>query len=377
MEAIAVCLFGMESTVSYELKKMGYPIVSVTDGRVTFETDAYGIAKTNISLRCAERILVKIGLFKATNFDELFEKVKTFPFENYLHKNSKFNVSKVRSINSKLVSQKDIQTIVKKAIVERLKKVYKVDWFEESSGENNLHVFINKDMVELTFDTTGPALHKRGYREYSGIAPIRETIAAYMIMLTPWKNNRLLVDPMCGSGTIAIEAAMYGANIMPGVNRSFDGEELSFIDKSVWQEAKKEAIENESHDEFKIFAFDIDPKMIELAQNNAKLAGVDHLIEFKVKDIRELKTKKEYGFIITNPPYGERLGEAEEIEILYQSMGKVFKTLPTWNIYLISSNENTETLLGMKSAKNKKIFNGKLKSYFYMFPGPKPPKINN
>ena len=374
MEAIAVCLFGMESTVSYELKKLGFTILGVSDGRVTFETDGYGIAKANISLRCAERILVKVGIFKASTFDELFEQVKVLPFENFLDRNSKFNVTKVRTINSKIISQKDTQTIVKRAIVERLKKIHKVDWFEESSGENNIHIFINKDMVELTFDSTGAALHKRGYRALSGAAPLRETIAAYMVMLTPWKKERLLVDPMCGSGTIAIEAALYGANIMPGVNRDFAGEELSFISKEAWQLARKEAIENEDGAAFKIFAFDKDPAMIHLAQENAKLAGVDHLIEFKVKEIEALKTKKEYGFIVTNPPYGERMGEAEEVEQLYKAMGKVFKTLKTWNIYVISSHEETEALLGMKADKKKKIYNGKLKSNFYMFPGPKPPK---
>lgn len=374
MEAIAVCLFGMESTVSYELKNMGFKILSVTDGRITFETDGYGIAKANISLRCAERILVKVGLFKASSFDELFEQVKKLPFEKFLEQHSKFNVTKVRSINSKIVSQKDTQTIVKKAIVERLKKIYGVDWFEESSDENNIHIFINKDMVELTFDTTGAALHKRGYRALSGEAPLRETIAAYMVMLTPWKNNRLLVDPMCGSGTIAIEAALYGAHIMPGINREFAGEELSFISKESWQLARKEAIENENQAEFKIFAFDKDETMIQLAKENAKLAGVEHLIDFKVKEIQALKTKKEYGFIITNPPYGERMGEAEEVEQLYKDMGKVFKKLPSWNIYVISSHERTEELFGIQADKKKKIYNGKLKSNFYMFPGPKPPK---
>lgn len=376
MEAIAVCLFGMESTVSYELKKLGYKISSVTDGRVTFETDGLGVARANISLRCAERILVKAGMFKATSFDELFENVKQIPFEQYIQKDSKFNVTKVRSINSKLVSQKDTQTIVKKAIVSRLQKLYNTTWFEETGGEHNVHIFINKDMVELTFDTTGPALHKRGYRELSGVAPIRETIAAYMVMATPWKNDRIFVDPMCGSGTIAIEAAMYGDNIMPGVNRNFDGESLSFIKPEAWKQARKEAIEGEYNKDFKIMAYDSDPAMILLAKENAATAGVDHLIDFKLQDIKDLDTQKEYGFIVTNPPYGERLGEKEEVEDLYRLMGKVFKKMPTWNIYLISTHEETEQLLGMKATKKQKIYNGKLKSNFFMFPGPKPPRNN-
>lgn len=374
MEAIAVCLFGMESSVSYELKNLGFEVIKVTDGRVTFLTDSFGIAKANISLRCAERVLVKVGEFSATSFDQLFEQIKQLDFEKYIQVDSKFGVSKVRSINSKLLSAPDIQSIVKKAIVERLKKVYEVTWFEETKGSHDIHIFINKNQVEVSLDTTGPALHKRGYRELSGEAPIRETIAAFMVMLTPWRNQRLLVDPLCGSGTIVIEAALYGANIMPGIHRHFAGENLSFIPLEVWDEAKREAISNQNNDEFKIYAFDIDPAMVELAKQNAQKAGVDHLIEFKEKDVRKLKTQKEYGFIITNPPYGERLGEKEEIEQLYMDMGKVFKKMPTWSFYLISSLNNTEELLGMKSFKRRKIYNGMLKSNFYLFPGPKPPK---
>ena len=266
MEAIAICLFGMESTVSYELKNLGFEIVRVNDGRVTFKTDSLGIARANICLRCAERVVVKVGDFFADSFEQLFDQIALLPFEKYLNQDSKFHVAKVRSINSRLVSAKDIQLIVKKSIIERLRKKLGADHFPETQGEHRIHIFINKNIVEVSFDTTGAALHKRGYRELSGEAPLRETIAAFMVMGSPWKRGRLLVDPMCGSGTIAIEAALYGANIMPGVNRNFAGESLNFISPKDWVYARKEAIEGESHEEFKIFASDKDPKMIHLAK---------------------------------------------------------------------------------------------------------------
>ncbi len=374
MEAIAICLFGMESTVSYELKKMNYDVIKVSDGRVTFDTDEYGIAKANISLRCAERVVVKVGEFVAKSFEELFDKTLELPFENYFNEKSKFTVAKVRSINSKLVSYSDIQSVVKKAVVERMKKSYKVDWFEETDGENNIHIFIHKDVVEVSIDTSGPALHKRGYRELSGIAPLRETIAAFMVMMTPWNKDRTLVDPMCGSGTLAIEAAMYGANIMPGVNRNFAGENVSFISKKAWKDARKDALESEYDADFKIFAYDCDEKVLELAKENAELAGVSHLIEFKCADFINFKSETEYGFIVMNPPYGERMGEEKEIQKLYKSIGKVFKTLPTWSFYYITSFENAEEFVGVKAGKKRKIYNGAINSTIYSIQGPKPQK---
>lgn len=374
MEAIAVCLFGMESTVSFELKNLGFELIRVSDGRITFKTDAEGIAKANISLRCAERVLVKIGEFRATSFEALFNETAKLPFEQYLNQKSKFYVSRVRVINSKLVSAPDIQSIVKKSIVERLKKLFSIEWFEESEGDHKIHIFINKDIVEVTIDTTGSALHKRGYRELSGEAPLRETIAAYMVMLSPWRNDRILLDPMCGSGSIAIEAAMIGANIMPGINRHFAGEELSFIPKTAWQKARKEALEAENDIDFTIYASDKDAVIIELAKANAQLAGVEHLIQFEVCDFEKVSLPQDYGFLITNPPYGERMGEKEEVEKLYRAMGKWMKKMPTWSFYLITSLTNTEELLHRKADKKRKIYNGSLKSNIYSFLGPKPPK---
>ena len=375
-EAIAVCLFGVESTVSYELKNLGFTVTNVSDGRVTFETDSKGLATANISLRCAERVLVKIGEFQARSFEELFSNVKKLPLEKYIPSDAKFPVAKAKSINSKLFSVSDIQAITNKAAVERLKTVYNTEWFPETGSTHPLHVFINKDVVQLTIDTTGPALHKRGYRELSGGAPIRETIAAFMVMLTPWNESKLLIDPMCGSGTIAIEAAMIGANIMPGINRNFQGEELSFISKDDWIQARKEAIEKENQKEFKIYAYDIDPEMVKLAKSNAELAGVDHLIDFMKSDARKFHSTNEYGFIITNPPYGERMGEKEAVYELYKDLGRVFRRIPTWSVYIISSLENVEELFEKKAAKKRKLYNGMLKSYYYQFPGPKPPRAS-
>ncbi len=373
-EAIAICLFGMESTVSYELKNMGFEILKVSDGRVTFKTDSLGIAKANICLRCTERVVVKVGEFFADSFEKLFDQIAALPFEKYLQSDSKFYVAKVRSVNSKLVSATDVQSIVKKSIVERLKKVHKVDVLPETDGDHRIHIFINKDIVEVSFDTSGPALHKRGYRALSGDAPLRETIAAFMVMLSPWKKDRLLLDPMCGSGTIAIEAAMIGANIMPGVNRNFGGEMLNFIPAADWVQARKEAIEGENQAEFTIYAYDKDPKILRLAKENAIEAGVEHLIEFKTMDATKLRLEEEYGFIITNPPYGERMGEEKEVKALYQSLGKIFQKLPTWSIYLITSLQNTEELFRKKASKKRNIYNGTIKSVLYIFQGEKPPR---
>lgn len=374
MEAIAVCLFGMESTVSFELKNLGFEIVKVTDGRVSFRTDERGIAKANISLRCAERVLIKVGEFRAKTFTELFDEVQKLPFEKYLRPDSKFHISKVRSINSKLISAPDIQSVTKKSIVNRLMRAHNVTSLPEIAGEHNIHIFINKDIVELSFDTTGAPLHKRGYRKLSGEAPLRETIAAFMVMMTPWNPGRLLVDPMCGSGTILIEAALYGANIMPGINRNFAGEELQFISQEAWKAVRKEALKEERREAFKIYGFDTNPEILDLAKDNARLAGVDEYIEFKQKDARKINTNKEYGFVVSNPPFGERIGEREEIALLYKALGETFKKMSTWSFFIISSVPDTEDLLGRKAAKKRKIYNGALTSNIYCFPGPKPPK---
>lgn len=373
-EAIAPCLFGMEATVSFELKNMGIKVLNVSDGRVTFEGDAFEIVRANLSLRTAERVLIKVGEFKAYSFEQLYQGILKLPFENYIPKDAEFPISKAKSINSKLFSKSDIQSVAKKAVVERLKQKHKVQTLPETGALHPIIIFINKDVVEVTIDTTGPALHKRGYREKSGGAPIRETLAAFMVMLTPWRENRTLVDPMCGSGTILIEAALYGAGIMPGINRNFTGENLSFLPKHVWQTERNEALSQEKDVQFKLKGYDIDEDVIELAKENAELAGVGHLIDFEVKDMITWETDEEYGFIITNPPYGERLSAEEDITEFYKEMGKVFKNLKNWSYYLITTLEDVDKIMDIPFQKKRKLYNGMLKSYYYQYLGPRPQK---
>ncbi|CBH21870.1 conserved protein of unknown function [Acetoanaerobium sticklandii] len=373
-EAIAPCLFGMEATVSFELKNMGIKVLNVSDGRVTFEGDAFEIVRANLSLRTAERVLIKVGEFKAYSFEQLYQGILKLPFESYIPKDAEFPISKAKSINSKLFSKSDIQSVAKKAVVERLKQKHKVQTLPETGALHPIIIFINKDVVEVTIDTTGPALHKRGYREKSGGAPIRETLAAFMVMLTPWKENRTLVDPMCGSGTILIEAALYGAGIMPGINRNFTGENLSFLPKHVWQTERNEALSQEKDVQFKLKGYDIDEDVIELAKENAELAGVGHLIDFEVKDMTKWETDEEYGFIITNPPYGERLSAEEDITGFYKEMGKIFRNLKNWSYYLITTLEDIDQIMDIPFQKKRKLYNGMLKSYYYQYLGPKPQK---
>ena len=376
ISCIAVCLFGMESSVSYELKMMGIELGKVRDGRVGFYATAYEIAKANIFLRTAERVLIHVGSFKAQTFEELYQGIKKLPFENYLSVECQFPIAKAKSLKSKLFSIPDIQSVSKKAVVDRLRQAYpNIKKFEEKGEVYPIHIFLMKDDVEVTIDTTGPALHKRGYRERSGTAPLRETIAACMVMLTPWKKDRILLDPMCGSGTILIEAAMIGANIQPGVNRNFIGEKFHFLPKEDWMRARQDAIEGENMDvEMALYGSDIDEQVIELAKENAALAGVEEYITFSVQDMSEVRRSEEYGFLITNPPYGERIGEKEELEKTYCDLGKTISTLKNWSAFLITNYENTEKCIGKKATKKRKLYNGLLKTVYYQFPGTKPPK---
>ncbi len=373
---VAPCHFGLEAVLKREIYDLGYEIVQVEDGRVTFEGDAQAICRANIGLRTAERVLLQVGRFKAQTFEELFEQIKALPWEEYIPKNGKFWVKKASSIKSKLFSSSDIQSIVKKAIVERLKKVYQVSWFEEDGQEYPIRIFLLKDQVLVTLDTTGASLHKRGYRPVAGKAPISETLAAALIMLTPWRKDRILVDPFCGSGTFAIEAAMIAANIAPGMNRNFTAEGWNnLIDRKLWYEAVEEAREEIDLDiQTDIQGYDIDGEVLKAARENAKRAGVDSLIHFQQRDVRDLKHPKKYGFVITNPPYGERLEEKASLPPIYQALGDAMERLDTWSFYLITSYEDTQRDLGKKAPKNRKIYNGMLKTYFYQYPGPKPPK---
>lgn len=375
-ELIAPCHFGLESVLKREIYDLGYDISSVEDGKVTFVGDAEAITRANINLRTTERILLKVGQFKAVTFTELFDQTKELPWEEFIPKNGKFWVTKANSVNSKLFSSSDIQSIVKKAIVERLKIKYRANWFEEDGESYPIRVTIMKDIVTIGLDTTGVSLHKRGYRPVAGKAPISETLAAALIKLTPWNKDRILVDPFCGSGTFAIEAAMMAANIAPGVDRNFVAEKwTNFIDKSLWQEARDEAIDLENIDiETEIQAYDIDDEVLKKARINAKRARVDHLIHFQNRDVANLSHHGKYGFIITNPPYGERLEDKKTLPAIYTNFGKQAALLDTWSIYMITSYEEACKYFGRKADKNRKIYNGMLKTYFYSFIGPKPPR---
>ena len=377
-ELIAPCHFGMEAVLKREIQKLGYDILKVEDGKVTFAGDEAAIVRANIFLRTTERILIKIGSFQATTFDELFEGTKALPWEQFIPEDGKFWVAKATSIKSKLFSPSDIQSIMKKAMVDRLKKKYNVNWFPEDGASFPLRVTIMKDVVTVGLDTSGDSLHKRGYRQATVKAPITETLAAALIMLTPWKWDRILVDPFCGSGTFPIEAAMIGANIAPGMNRSFSAEDwMHLIPKKAWYDAANEAEDQIRRDiEMDIQGYDIDPGAIKAAMENARLAEVDHLIHFQQRPVSQLSHRKKYGFVITNPPYGKRLEEEEDMPALYREIGEAFSHLDSWSFYLITAFDQAERYLGRKADKNRKIYNGMMKTYFYQYMGPKPPRRN-
>lgn len=376
IQLVAPCHFGMEAVLKREIYDLGYDITKVEDGRVTFEGDLETICRSNIFLRTAERVMVQIGRFRATTFDELYENMKDLPWEDWIPQDGKFWVKKASSVKSKLFSASDIQSICKKAMVDRLKMTYHTDWFKEDGASFPVRIFLLKDEVTVALDTTGDPLHKRGYRTWTSKAPISETLAAALIMLTPWRADRILVDPFCGSGTFLIEAAMMAANIAPGMNRSFTAEAWThLIPKQMWYDVVEEAEEMVDTDiSCDLQGYDIDPDMIRIARANAKQAGVDHLIHFQQRDVADLKHSKKYGFIITNPPYGERLEDKKDLPALYTTIGQVYRDLDAWSMYLITSYEEAERYIGRKADKNRKLYNGMIRTYFYQFMGPKPPK---
>lgn len=375
-ELIAPCHFGLEAVLKKEIYDLGYEITKVEDGRVTFEGDAEAVCRANIFLRTAERILLKAGQFHAETFEELFQGIKGIPWETYIPEDGKFWVAKASSIKSKLFSPSDIQSVAKKAMVERMKQKYHKEWFSENGAEFPLRLFLMKDEVTAAIDTSGDSLHKRGYRTLAGKAPITETLAAALILLTPWKQDRILVDPFCGSGTFPIEAAMIAANIAPGMNRSFTAENwTNLIPRQLWYDAVEEADELVNTDiSVDIQGYDLDGEIVKAARENAKRAGVETLIHFQQRPLHQLSHPKKYGFVITNPPYGERLEEKEALPGLYKEIGEALKRLDCWSAYLITSYEDAERYIGRKADKNRKIYNGMLKTYFYQFLGPKPPK---
>ena len=376
LELIAPCHFGMEAVLKREIQDLGYEISRVEDGRVTFIGDEEAVAYANIFLRTTERILIQIGRVHAVTFDELFEKTRDLPWEEYIPADGKFWVAKANSVKSKLFSPSDIQSIMKKAIVERLKGVYHQEWFPETGASFPLRVAFMKDEAVIGLDTSGVSLHKRGYRQLTAKAPITETLAAALILLTPWKKDRILVDPFCGSGTFPIEAAMIAADIAPGMHRSFLAEEWKdLIPRKYWYYAMDEARERvNTNIETDIQGYDLDGEIVKAARENAKLAGVEQLIHFQQRPVSQLNHPKKYGFVITNPPYGERLEDKAAMPALYKEIGEAFSRLDSWSEYVITGYEDAERCIGKKAAKNRKIYNGMMKTYFYMFPGPKPPR---
>ena len=375
-ELFAPCHFGLEAVLKREIIDLGYEVTEVVDGRVSFEGDEEAIARCNVFLRTTERVMLKVGSFKAVTFDELFEKTKALPWENFIPKDGKFWVKKASSIKSKLFSPSDIQRIVKKAIVDRLSGKYNILRFPEDGSEYPIRITILKDEVTVGLDTSGESLHKRGYRRLTVKAPITETLAAALISLTPWKKDRLLIDPFCGSGTIPIEAAMIGLNIAPGMKRDFQAMAWdNILPKSLFKEAKKEAedlIDRET--KLSIQGYDLDTSALDAARGNLSFAGLEGNIHFQQRDMRDISSAKKYGFIITNPPYGERLEEKEAMPQLYREMGKAFQRLDEWSYYIITGFEDAPKYFGRKPDKNRKIYNGMMKTYFYSYQGAKPPR---
>ena len=378
-ELFAPCHFGLEAVLKREIINLGYEVTEVVDGRVSFKGSAEAIARCNVFLRTTERVLLKVGSFKAVTFDELFEKTKSLPWENFIPKDGKFWVKKASSIKSRLFSPSDIQRIVKKAIVDRLSGKYNLLRFPEDGSEYPIRITILKDEVTVGLDTSGESLHKRGYRKLTVKAPITETLAAALISLTPWKKDRLLIDPFCGSGTIPIEAAMIGLNIAPGIKREFQAMTWdNILPKSLFKEAKKEAenlIDRET--KLSIRGYDLDSSALDAARGNLLLAGLEGNIHFQQRDMRDISSAKKYGFIITNPPYGERLEEKDAMPELYKEMGQAFSKLDEWSYYIITGFEDAPKYFGRKPDKNRKIYNGMMKTYFYSYQGAKPPRQKN
>lgn len=374
VELIATATFGLEAVVAEEVRNLGYEDVRVENGKVTFTADWSAVPRANLWLRTADRVRLKVGEFTATTFDELFEKTKALPWADLLPENANFPVEG-KSVKSTLFSVSDCQAIVKKAVVESMKKRYKREWFEENGPLYKIEVALLKDVATLTIDTSGPGLHKRGYREWIGAAPLKETMAAALILLSRWKPDRVLMDPFCGSGTIPIEAALIGQNIAPGMNREFVSETWPIIPRNLWREARAETHDLAQYDrKLEIIGTDVDENVLKVARRNATEAGVEDLIHFQRMDMRDVQTKKKYGYLICNPPYGERISERREVERLYQDMGKLFDSLDTWSFYVLTSEESLERLVRRRADKKRKLYNGNIKVDYYQFFGPKPPR---
>lgn len=371
---IATCSFGIEAVVGRELKNLGYDDQLIDNGKVVFSGEESAICRTNLWLRTAERVLLKMGEFGAVSFEELFQGTKALPWERWIPVDGEFPVS-VTALNSKLHSVPDCQAIIKKAIVERLKLKYKTDWFEEKGPRYKIEAAIYKDWVTLSIDTSGIGLHKRGYRKLTAKAPLKETLAAAMVLVSRWREDRVLLDPFCGSGTIPIEAALIGKNIAPGIQRNFVSESWANLPAKLWEDARQEAQDLVKRDvKLMIRGSDIDEDVLSLARYHVKKAGVEQDIHLQRMPVSEISSGFKYGFILCNPPYGERLGEIKQVERLYAQMGEVFRKLDTWSYYILTSHAGFEKFFGRNADKKRKLYNGMLMCNYYQFFGPPPIK---
>lgn len=375
VELIATAAFGLEAIVAHELRELGYQELQVENGRVTFFADITAIPRCNLWLRTADRLLLKMGEFEARSFDDLFEKTKALPWTDWIPGDAQFPVDG-KSIKSQLFSVPDCQAIVKKAIVEKMKGVHKTKWFKETGARYRIEVALLSDTATLTIDTSGAGLHKRGYRKMSGDAPLKETLAAALINISRWKPDRALIDPFCGTGTIPIEAALIGRNIAPGLGRNFVAESWPQIPGHIWKRYRDEARDLIKHNQpLGIRGTDIDAAAIKLANYHAKEAGLKNILSLQQADARDLNSRYKYGYLITNPPYGERLSEKQEVENLYRDMAEVFQRLDTWSLYILTSHPALERLINRKSSKLRKVYNGRIQCTYYQFFGPRPDNL--
>jgi putative N6-adenine-specific DNA methylase len=373
---IATAAMGIEALVADEVRSLGYEKCVVDNGKVIFEADEKAICRANLWLRTADRVKVRVGEFKATTFDELFEQTKKLNWSDYIPKDAEFPVIG-KSVKSKLFSVSDCQSIVKRAVVESMKNTYKqTTWFEEKGPLYRIEVALHKDIATLTIDTSGVGLHKRGYRAGQGEAPLKETLAATLVKLTNWTPEKPFMDPFCGSGTIPIEAALIGQNIAPGFNRDFASEKWNWIGSQNWEEAREEVEDLAKYDQpLNIMGTDIDHRMVNIAKENAFEAGLGDIITFKQMQVKDVTSRDEFGVIVGNPPYGERLGDKPEVERMYKEMGKAFEKLPSWSVYMLTSHPEFEKLYGKKATKKRKLFNGFIRTDYYQFWGPRPPRV--
>lgn len=374
-DIIATTAFGIESVTSREIKDLGIEKTEVENGRVLFKGDFDDIAKANVFLRTADRVLIRLAEFKATTFEDLFQGVYAIDWDEFLSPDAFIHVLG-KSVKSTLFSVPDCQSITKKAIIEKLKVRLHKEIFPEDGAEYKITVSILKDIVTITLDTSGTGLHKRGYRSLAGEAPLKETLACSLLLLSYWRGERLLIDPLCGSGTIPIEAAMIALDMAPGMKRGFATEQWQNFDAKAFDRAREFAKDRVKTDlNLNIYGSDIDPKAIDLAMVHAEEAGVDEYIHLKQMNVADLASKEQYGFIVTNPPYGERLGESREAESLYKLMGRTFQKLDTWSFYILTSHPYFEKAFGKNADKKRKLYNGRLECQYYQYYGPKPPKF--